>query len=236
MVYRYKKSGWRNESVRHGLASKGIKTTSKNTSYKVIGAEGIPLKDPRLYKFGSVAWQESMEHNIKQKVKHKEELSGMERVFLDTQKEKYNVLGAKGEKPSLKEIREYMELHNNDEVGIDSQWTMEDAEYHLLLDDKYYYKNLGAEGRYTAREIIKKSIGDSRNFLTPDLIRYGKVSPSIAYELSSGYGMEAGTILYGVTVSSIDRKTGKTKREYDISKSFHSREEAEEYIKGLKNE
>ena len=34
-----------------------------------------------------------------------------------------------------------MELHNNDEAGKNNQWTIEDAEYHLLLDDKYYYKN-----------------------------------------------------------------------------------------------
>ena len=35
------------------------------------------------------------------------------------------------------EIREYMELHNADEVGINNQWTIEDAEYFLLLSDKY---------------------------------------------------------------------------------------------------
>lgn len=40
-------------------------------------------------------------------------------------------------KPSNKEIQEYMELHNEDEVGIDNQWTFEDAEYYLLLSDKY---------------------------------------------------------------------------------------------------
>jgi hypothetical protein len=40
--------------------------------------------------------------------------------------------------PSREEILEEMELHNADEVGIDNQWTFEDAEYHLLLSDKYY--------------------------------------------------------------------------------------------------
>lgn len=40
--------------------------------------------------------------------------------------------------PSKEEILEEMELHNNDEVGIDNQWTYEDAEYHLLLSDKYH--------------------------------------------------------------------------------------------------
>lgn len=41
--------------------------------------------------------------------------------------------------PSKEEIQEEMELHNQDEAGIDNQWTLEDAEYHLLLSDKYYY-------------------------------------------------------------------------------------------------
>lgn len=40
--------------------------------------------------------------------------------------------------PTIEEINEYMELHNSDEVGIDNQWTFEDAEYHLLLSDKYH--------------------------------------------------------------------------------------------------
>ncbi len=39
--------------------------------------------------------------------------------------------------PTKEEIKEYMELHNNDEVGQVDKWTMEDAEYHLLLSDKY---------------------------------------------------------------------------------------------------
>ncbi len=42
--------------------------------------------------------------------------------------------------PSKSEITEYMELHNGDEVGINNQWSFEDAEYHLLLSDKYYYE------------------------------------------------------------------------------------------------
>lgn len=42
-------------------------------------------------------------------------------------------------KPSREEIREYMELHNGDEVGIGNEWSMEEAEYYLLLEDKYYY-------------------------------------------------------------------------------------------------
>ena len=40
--------------------------------------------------------------------------------------------------PTKEEIKEYMELHNADEVGVDNQWTLEDAEYHLLLSDMYH--------------------------------------------------------------------------------------------------
>lgn len=40
--------------------------------------------------------------------------------------------------PSKEEIKEEMESHNQDEVGIDNQWSYEDAEFHLLLSDKYY--------------------------------------------------------------------------------------------------
>lgn len=42
--------------------------------------------------------------------------------------------------PSKEEILQEMELHNADEVGINNQWTFEDAEYHLLLSDKYHKK------------------------------------------------------------------------------------------------
>jgi len=40
--------------------------------------------------------------------------------------------------PTKDEIKQEMELHNADEVGINDQWTLEDAEYHLLLSDKYH--------------------------------------------------------------------------------------------------
>ncbi len=44
-------------------------------------------------------------------------------------------------KPTKEEIRTEMELHNADEVGqLCGQWTLEDAEYALLLSDKYYKK------------------------------------------------------------------------------------------------
>lgn len=49
--------------------------------------------------------------------------------------------------PTKKEIIEYMELHNDDEVGIDNQWTFEEAEYFLLLDEEEI-DNLGYMRKY----------------------------------------------------------------------------------------
>lgn len=47
---------------------------------------------------------------------------------------------ARNKMPTKAEILEEMNLHNADEVGIDNQWDFEEAEYHLLLSDKYYYR------------------------------------------------------------------------------------------------
>jgi len=35
---------------------------------------------------------------------------------------------------NTKDIIEYMNLHNNDEVGINNQWTYDDAEYFYILE------------------------------------------------------------------------------------------------------
>lgn len=45
-------------------------------------------------------------------------------------------------RPNQEEIKEYMELHNGDEVGLNDKWSLEDAEHYLLLSDKYYYLSL----------------------------------------------------------------------------------------------
>jgi len=43
--------------------------------------------------------------------------------------------------PEEEEIKEYMELYNADEIGIDNPIDMEEAECLLLNSDKYYYLN-----------------------------------------------------------------------------------------------
>lgn len=84
----------------------------------------------------------------------------------------------------------------------------------------------------TAREAIRKEYGKSRNFMTPNLVRYGKINPTRAYELSWGSGLEPGTRLYGVSVVDID-ENGETKRRTDLSNSFPSILLAERYISRL---
>lgn len=42
--------------------------------------------------------------------------------------------------PTEEEVKEYMELHNADEVGENDQWDMETAKYFLELGDEWHYK------------------------------------------------------------------------------------------------
>lgn len=78
-----------------------------------------------------------------------------------------------------------------------------------------------------ARLMIQKLYGDSRNFVTPKVLRYGKINKNVAYELSKGNFMNKD--MFGVSVVSSRRKL------YDKSKSFFSKNQAESYINELKN-
>jgi len=40
--------------------------------------------------------------------------------------------------PTKEEIKDYMERHNADEVGIGDQWDLEEAEYFLLFEDEFH--------------------------------------------------------------------------------------------------
>lgn len=79
----------------------------------------------------------------------------------------------------------------------------------------------------SAREIIRKQYGTSKNFITPHVLGYGKINKNVAYELSKGDFM--GKDMYGVSVASTKRIL------YDKSKSFHSKQKAESYIGELVN-
>lgn len=75
----------------------------------------------------------------------------------------------------------------------------------------------------TSNDISKQFKG--RNFMTPDVIRYGEINEHAVYELSSGTGIFSAD-LFGVTV----KGTGD---DFGLSKCFETREEAEVYIKEL---
>lgn len=85
----------------------------------------------------------------------------------------------------------------------------------------------------SAREILRREYGSSRNMMTPDVIRRGKLGRHTAYELATGYGLEPGSILYGVSVVRVC-DDGSTMRLYDASRVFHGLEDAEGWIQSLR--
>jgi hypothetical protein len=89
----------------------------------------------------------------------------------------------------------------------------------------------------SAREILKREYGSSRNLLTPNVITRGKLDRDTACELSWGHGMEPGSHLYGVTVvrvTSVTDGTHVTERDYDASCCFSSLQAANEHIASLR--
>lgn len=85
----------------------------------------------------------------------------------------------------------------------------------------------------TAQGIINQEYRDSKNFMTPHVIKVDKMSRNIAYELSSGEGISHNTI-YGVSLVELDEATGKTKRLFKDSDCFSTLAEAESYIEDYK--
>ena len=86
----------------------------------------------------------------------------------------------------------------------------------------------------SAREMIKKAYGSSKNFMTPNVISYGKIGKDVAYELSSGSGIFT-PMLYGVSVVK-ENPYGGYEKLTNISQSFTSLQEAKAYIEKLKRE
>lgn len=87
----------------------------------------------------------------------------------------------------------------------------------------------------SAREIFRMQYGGKRNFMTQNVEKYGKINRNVAYEVSSGRGIEPGTTLYGVSVVAHSRQKQKTFPIYGLSKPFYSKEEANEYISSLQH-
>jgi hypothetical protein len=82
-----------------------------------------------------------------------------------------------------------------------------------------------------ARELISKGYGGSKNFMTPHVVKVGKISRNQAYEISTGRGIE-GQPIYGVSV--VRKFKGKVKPVFAKGKLLYSREAAEAYAKSLK--
>lgn len=86
----------------------------------------------------------------------------------------------------------------------------------------------------TPDRIVKAEYGCSKNFITPNVIRYGWIrDQTMAYELSSGSGMETGSTIWGVSI--VEMTDWGPRRRTDISRGgFRSCQQAESYIKELK--
>lgn len=78
------------------------------------------------------------------------------------------------------------------------------------------------------KELFHKVYGDSQNFMTPEVLRYGVAGP-YGYELSWGHGLFGG-IKYGVTVLLLNGE-----KRHDLSAGGFTLEEAEEHIRKLRS-
>ena len=85
----------------------------------------------------------------------------------------------------------------------------------------------------TAREIIRREYSDSKNFMTPTILKRGKMCRNIAYELSQGTGLEHQPI-FGVSIVMVDESNGKTERLYNDSHVFETLDLAQDYIADYK--
>jgi hypothetical protein len=87
----------------------------------------------------------------------------------------------------------------------------------------------------SAREALQIEYGGARNFMTPQVVRVGKLDRDTAYELASGSGFEPGSAVYGVSVVRIlSHEARQTERDYDRSSVFSSLEDAEAYVESLR--
>ena len=71
----------------------------------------------------------------------------------------------------------------------------------------------------TARQIIRRKHGESRNFMTPRILGYGRLAPNVAYELSTGSGFLDPNPIYGVSVVAVFHRA-PAKRLDEKSKCF----------------
>jgi len=83
----------------------------------------------------------------------------------------------------------------------------------------------------TAQSIFNDFYGRSKNFLTPIVIRYGKIGDNIVYELSVGDLLDHN--LFGVTIL-YKEKNGQWERAPHLNRCFVSLEDAENHLIKIK--
>lgn len=77
------------------------------------------------------------------------------------------------------------------------------------------------KGYATAREMFQSEYGTSKNMLTPNVVTYGGVLDGprpFAFEVASGEGIIAGSVLVGVSV--VVGTAEGVERSYDLSTAF----------------
>lgn len=80
----------------------------------------------------------------------------------------------------------------------------------------------------TARQILKQEFGSARNFMTPTVLKIGKVHPAVAFEISSGEFL--GRTLYGVTLAGHDGAGQTYRASEEWSKAFDSMSAATAHV------
>lgn len=84
-----------------------------------------------------------------------------------------------------------------------------------------------------AKRVFDKIFHGETNFITPDVLSYYTLKNGLYVELSQGEGITHEKI-YGVTV--IETNGKDYIKRHDLSKPFHNKKDAIEYIKSLGEE
>ena len=85
------------------------------------------------------------------------------------------------------------------------------------------------------RRTFERVYNNARNFMTPDILRFG-IRGHFIYELSSGRGIEPGTTIFGVSVLELDeqKRPSSAMKRRDLSGCYPTRALAHRAIDRLK--
>jgi hypothetical protein len=90
-----------------------------------------------------------------------------------------------------------------------------------------------------SREVFRRRYKGQKNFITPNVIEYGKIGNKYSYELSWGEGIfNREDKIYGVSVLTNEgKKVDELKQtNNNLSRSFNNRKKAEKYIDKLNDD